>query len=277
MKDHKTEEYPVIWLQGAGCSGCSVSVLNTKSPRIEDVLIDEIVPGKHISMRFQATIMAGSGEKAMNIIPETEKELPGRYILIVEGAIPTLKNGFFCEIGDRSMLDLFLELAADSLAVIALGECASFGGISAAAPNPSGSRSVKEVLDENKIDIPLINIPGCPPHPDWFEGTIVELLLKGLDIELDELGRPKQFFSRLIHESCPRRPDFDRGLFAKEFGDRGCLYELGCKGPYTSADCPDREFNSGVNWCIKNGSPCHGCVEPEFPDKLSPLYHRIKP
>ena len=68
-----------------------------------------------------------------------------------------------------------------------------------------------------------------------------------------------------------------RGKFAARFGEEGCLYELGCKGPYTSADCPERQFNNGANWCIKNGSPCHGCVEPEFPEVLAPLYEKLKP
>jgi hydrogenase small subunit len=136
-------------------------------------------------------------------------------------------------------------------------------------------KSVKEVLEDSKIDVPFINIPGCPPHPDWFEGTLVDLLMGEREVEIDKLSRPQTFFRKLIHEGCPRRTQFDKGLFAKNFGDEGCLYELGCKGPFTSADCPEREFNGGINWCIKNGSPCHGCVEPEFTSKLSPMYGKV--
>lgn len=275
-KDTKTAEYPVVWLQGAGCSGCSVSVLNSVSPKISNVLIDEVVPGKHVSMRFHATIMAGSGEMALKVLPDTKKEFPGKYILILEGAIPTADKGVYCEVGDKALLEVFKDLAKDALAVIALGECAAFGGIPAAEPNPTGCKGAMQVLKESKLDVPIINIPGCPPHPDWFVGTVACVLLNGLDIELDGLARPRLFYGGLIHENCPRRPDFDKGKFAEKLGDDGCLYELGCKGPYTSADCPERQFNSGINWCIKNGSPCHGCVEPEFPDGLSPLYKKLK-
>jgi hydrogenase small subunit len=94
-------------------------------------------------------------------------------------------------------------------------------------------------------------------------------------LDLDELARPKLFYGQLIHENCPRRADFDKGKFAQELGDPGCLYNIGCKGHYTNADCPLRQWNNGVNWCIKAGSPCLGCVEPEFPDGTSPIYEKI--
>ena len=102
-------------------------------------------------------------------------------------------------------------------------------------------------------------------------------MLKGLPgaDDVDELARPLTFFGKLIHESCPRRPDFDSSRFAKKFGDDGCLFELGCKGPYTYSDCPTRMWNHGVNWCVGAGAPCSGCVEPEFPDKLSPLFRKL--
>jgi hydrogenase small subunit len=169
-------------------------------------------------------------------------------------------------------------LAKNAAAVIAMGTCASFGGIPAGAPNPTQCVSIGELLAKKGIKTPVVNIPGCPPHPDWLIGTVVAVALYGLEkvaATLDELGRPKMFFGKCIHETCPRRADFDAARFARKFGDRGCLYELGCKGPVSFADCPTRMFNSGTNWCVGAGSPCHGCTEPDFPDRLSPLYQKI--
>jgi len=122
-----------------------------------------------------------------------------------------------------------------------------------------------------------VNIPGCPPHPDWFAGTVASLILNGLPgaDELDDNLRPHLFYGKLIHEYCPRRAYFDEGKFAKKFGDEGCLYELGCKGPITYADCPLRLWNNGTNWCVGAGAPCQGCTQPEFPDLVAPLYEKL--
>jgi hydrogenase small subunit len=163
------------------------------------------------------------------------------------------------------------------MAVIALGTCAAFGGIPAAAPNPTGARPVKEFLDSKGISKPLVNIPGCPPHPDWFTGTVAGIILNGLPTadDLDDLLRPKAFYGKLIHENCPRRAYFDEGKFAKNPGDEGCLYGLGCKGPITYADCPLRRWNNGTNWVIGAGAPCNGCTQPEFPDGTAPFYEKL--
>ncbi len=275
----KTKEYPVIWLQCATCTGCSVSVLNSVSPTIKNILIDEVVPGKHVNLRFHATIMAGAGDLAMEVAEETRKRQKNGYLLVVEGSIPTTQNGVHGAIGERnhqpvSMVERVLEFGKDALAIIALGTCATFGGIPAAAPNPTGCVGTKELLQSRGIEKPVINISGCPPHPDWFVGTVARILLQGLPPaeELDDFGRPLAFYGKLIHENCQRRAYFDEGKFAQKHGDPGCLYELGCKGPITYADCPIRLWNTGVNWCVGSGGGCHGCTQPEFPDLVSPLY-----
>ena len=275
----KTKEYPAIWLQCAGCSGCSVALLNVESPTVKNIIVDQLVPGAHVSLKFHPTIMAGSGEMALSMT-EGAAAPPKGYLLVVEGAVPTghARYGGVGEQGGKhiEMAQKVRELAQDALAVIAVGTCSSFGGIPAAAPNPTGCKPVSEILEEAGINVPVINLPGCPPHPDWLAGTIASVLLFGLPgpQEVDVLARPKRFYGRLIHENCPRRADFEAGKFARAIGEAGCLYELGCRGPITNADCPERMFNSSINWCIKAGSPCMGCVEPEFPDVVSPLYRK---
>ncbi len=263
MANLRIEEYPVVWFQGGGCSGCSVSVLNTVSPSIKNLLIDEVVPGKHVSLKFHPTIMAGAGRLAIEALERSEQK--GGHLLVVEGAINE-------EVGQH-----VAALARKAMAAIALGTCASFGGIPAARPNPGRFVSLGDFLRSKGISTPLINIPGCPPHPDWFVQTVAGVLLHGLPkpADLDEYRRPKIFFGQLIHENCPRRAYYDEGKFAKKLSDPGCLYELGCKGPVTYADCPIRLWNGGVNWCIGIGSPCIGCCEPGFPDQVSPLYEKM--
>ncbi|NOZ64819.1 MAG: hydrogenase small subunit [Caldiserica bacterium] len=269
-----SEEYPVVWFQGAGCTGCSVSLLNSASLKFKDILLDEIVPGKKLNLRFHPTVMAGQGEMIINVLRDTKEEKKGEYILIVEGAVPTLNNGIFGAVGEKTILERVLELGKNAFITVAVGNCAAYGGIPAAKPNPTGCKSVKRVFEENGIDTLVVNLPGCPPHPDWMVGTL-SVALRGLPLDLDEIGRPRLFYGKTIHENCERRAYFDKGKFAQKFGEEGCLYELGCKGPYTSADCPLREWNNGVNWVIGAGSPCLGCVEPEFPDNTSPFYRKL--
>ncbi|MBA7649023.1 Periplasmic [NiFeSe] hydrogenase small subunit [subsurface metagenome] len=276
-----TKKYPVIWLQGAGCTGCSVSVLNAVSPRIQNLLLDELVPGHQLNLMFHATIMAGQGEPVIEVLKDAEKNRKGGYILVVEGAIPTAEGGAYGSIGEKEGKHLTIEqsvtdLGKSAMLTIALGTCAAFGGIPAAKPNPTLCKGVKAIFNEKGIETPVVNLPGCPLHPEWFTGTISVILFSGADaLDLDDLARPKLFYGQLIHENCPRRADFDKGKFAEKLGDAGCLYQLGCKGHYTYADCPLRQWNNGVNWCVKAGSPCLACVEPEFPDGTSPIYEKI--
>ncbi len=282
MPRETTQEYPVIWLQAATCTGCSVSMLNSVSPTIKNILIDEVVPGKHINLRYHATLMAGQGDAAIEEMETISAKKKGSYILVMEGAIPTASNGAHGSLGEKdgkpvSMASRVEHLSKNALAVIALGTCAAYGGIAAGAPNPSGCLGVDAFLKQKKVNVPLINIPGCAPHPDWFVGTVAGLMLNGLPKpdELDEHKRPKAFYGKLIHENCPRRAYFDEGKFARKFGDPGCLNELGCKGRVTYADCPLRLWNHGTNWCIGSGGSCIGCVEPGFPDLLAPFYQKL--
>jgi hydrogenase small subunit len=276
------KEVPVVWLQCAACTGCSISLLNSASPSIKNLLIDQVVPGVHVNLRFHATIMAGAGEPVIRVVEDTARDNKSAYILVVEGAIPTAPDAVYGAIGERNgrpvrMDERVAELAADALAILAVGTCASFGGIPAAAPNLPGYQPVKKILEAKGISKPQVNIPGCPPHPDWFVGTVASIILNGLPKpeDLDDNLRPLAFYGKLIHENCPRRAYFDEGKFAKKFGDEGCLYELGCKGPITYADCPLRRWNNGTNWVIGAGAPCNGCTQPEFPDLVAPFYEKI--
>jgi len=220
--------------------------------------------------------MAASGDLVIQTIEDTA-EKKGGYLLVVEGAIATKDNGVYCEFGERdghgiTILEHLTTLGPDAMAIVALGSCATHGGIPAASPNTTDCKGVKQVLDENGVNTPVINLPGCPPHPDWFVGTLASVLMGGLgSVEMDDAGRPLAFYGKLIHDNCPRRAYFDAGEFAKKYSEPYCLFELGCKGPVTHADCPIRLWNSGTNWCVGSNGPCIGCAEFGFPDNMSPF------
>jgi hydrogenase small subunit len=275
-------EIPAVYIAGAACSGCSVSLLNALNPSVQNLLIDPIVPGKHVSLKFHATVMAGQGEPVIEVLKDISREKPNEFILLIDGSIPVAEDGLYCRLGELdgkelTMKDMSADLARKALAVIGVGTCASFGGIPSGYPNPTGVKSVAAFLDDEGIEKPVINISGCPPHPDWMIGTIADVLINGLPTEdkLDDALRPKAFFGELIHDNCPRRGFFDAGQFAKKTSDPGCLYEIGCKGPVTYADCPTRKWNNGVNWCIGSGAQCIGCVEPDFHDTLAPMFEKL--
>jgi hydrogenase small subunit len=259
---------PVIWLQGASDTGCSVSLINTVHPKIADVLL------KIISLRYHTTIMAGQGELANQALKDVKKEAAGKFILIIEGSVQPEEDGIYCVIGEAkgkpiTFASALADLAPKAAAVVAVGACAAFGGIPQAKPNPTGAMSVGEFLKK-----PVVNIPGCPAHPDWIVGTLVHVLLYGMP-ELDAQGRPTLFFGKAIHENCTRYSYFSEGKFASSFGEEGCLIQLGCKGPVTNADCPTREWNTRVNWCVGSGGMCIGCCSPDFPDGTSPIYSAL--
>lgn len=249
---------PVIWIQGQTDAGCSESLLNTYAPTVPDVVTDII------SLRFHQTVMAGQGHQCIKILQDTLRGNE-KFILIIEGSIPTLNDGLFCTIGEDedgkpiTFLKWVKDLSAKAEHVIALGTCATWGGIPAAEPNPTGARSVSDIIGDAK----LINLPGCPARPHHIIGTIAHLKLFGLPI-LDWKKRPMMFFSRLIHDNCEMRPFFEHGDFAKAFGEKKCMYLLGCKGPITYNDCPNYQWNAGVNWPIRGGSPCIGCAAESF-------------
>lgn len=272
---------PVIWVQGQGCTGCSVSLLNTVHPGIKEVLLDVI------SLEYHPTVMASEGERALEHMYEVAEKFNGNFFLLVEGAIPTAKEGRYCIVGEMldsgghhreiTMADLIRDLAPKSLATVGLGTCAAYGGIPAAAGNVTEAKGLRDFFAEEKIDKLLVNVPGCPPHPDWMVGTLVAAWSHVLNPEehplpeLDDDGRPMLFFGDNVHENCPYLEMYDNSDFSEIFTTPGCKAELGCKGPSTMADCPKRRWNNSVNWCVEN-AVCIGCVEPDFPDGKSPFY-----
>lgn len=248
---------PVIWLEFQDCAGCSESFLRASRPSAAEIVLETL------SVDYHETIMAAAGKQAEEAKHKTIQE--GGYLLVVEGAIPLGGDGVYCCIGGRSAEDLLREAAANALAVIAVGSCAAFGGLPKAAPNPTGARSVMELI----TDKPVLNLPGCPYNVVNLTATVVHFLTFGALPAMDALHRPLFAYGALIHDNCERRGHFDRGEFVRAWGDAGhqngwCLYQMGCKGPVTSHNCPSVRWNEGVNWPVGGGHGCIGCSEPDF-------------
>lgn len=249
---------PVIWLSGQGCTGCTESLLRPSHPSLETLILNQI------SLDYNETLNTGAGHQAEAYKNKSIQENINKFILVVEGAVPTKDGGVYCQIAGQNFVDIVKETAAKAAAVIAIGSCASWGGIPSASPNPTGAKGVPEILKGTTV----VTVPGCPPNAYNFLSTVLHFLTFKSLPALDDKGRPKFAYGRLIHENCERRPHFDAGRFAQQFGDEGhrqgyCLFKLGCKGPMTYANCPALPFGDvGAGaWPVGTGHPCVGCSE----------------
>ena len=253
----KARRPSVIWLHFQDCTGCTETLLRTSAPDAASLILDVI------SLDYHETLMAASGKQAEEALKKAMEENAGKYVLVVEGSIPTRDDGVYMQLASRPAVQVVKEAASKAAAVIAMGSCASWGGVPSSDPNPTGAVGVDTVISGK----PIVNLPGCPPNPYNLLAVVLEYVTMGKLPQLDEFNRPKFAYDRVIHENCPRRAHFDAGRFAHAFGDEGhrkgwCLYKLGCKGPVTHASCATRHFNEipGV-WPIGAGIPCVGCTE----------------
>jgi len=251
----------LVWLELTGCSGNIISLLDGSNPDFTYLI-------SHMTrFVYNNSLAVSEGEAAME---QLFSVLDSDFILAVEGAVATKNNGFYHIIGRRkgrpvTALEAVKTLGSRASHVIAVGACATHGGVSAARPNPAECVSVPSLLSRK-----VILLPGCPCHPDWFMGTLAYILLYG-EPELDNRDRPLLFYSTLIHDRCPRRSYFDQGIFAQKPGDKTCMFKLGCRGPVTRIDCPVRQWNGYVNWPVEDDTPCIGCAQFGFPDAMEPF------
>lgn len=299
---------PVMWIEGAACTGCTMSLTNSiYYGTVADVLLNTI------DLDFHKTIMVACGAEvdgvrftgANALTAANNLYTAGGYVLVVEGAIQTAANGVYCEVGDligdhnETMANIALKMAQNAYAILCVGQCATYGGIPAARGNVTGAKGMWDFVGASALTAAqkralkkkIINIPGCPPHPDWIVGTIAEVLALNPDLPatprlpaLDSVRRPKLFYNEVHCFNCARYPGQQTGTYLKSTlvqteADKTakCLKNVGCKGRVTKTDCPTRKWNAlsggnvGKNYCVDAGFPCHGCTQPGFPDKHSPF------
>jgi len=253
----KAKRPSVIWLHFQDCTGCSETLLRTSRPDVADLILNVI------SLDYHETLMAASGYQAEKSLKDAMEANAGKYILVCEGSVPMKDGGQYLTLAGVKGVDRLKEVASKAAAIVSMGSCASWGGVPSADPNPTGATGIDQII----TDKPVVNLPGCPPNPYNLLGVVLEYVVLGKLPALDQYGRPKFAYDRLIHDHCPRRAHFDAGRFVKEFGDEGhrqgwCLYKMGCKGPATHAGCSTRHFNETPDvWPIGIGAPCVGCTE----------------
>jgi len=267
----KTEKPVLVWLEFQDCAGNTESFLRASRPTVAEIVLDTL------SVDYHETIMAAAGHQAEAALAATVKERAGRYLAVVEGSIPTGAGGAYCTIGGRSALQIAREVCGNAAATIAMGTCATFGGLPAAAPNPTGALGVADAVPGLKN---LINLSACPANVENLTALLVYYLTFKQWPPVDAWRRPLFAYGKSIHDNCERRAHFDAGQYVEAFGDEGhrtgyCLYKMGCKGPVTFQNCPNVRWNGGTNWPIGCGHPCIGCAEPDFWDKMTPFYAHL--
>lgn len=257
---------PIIWLELSDCSGNSEAFIKSTNPAIEALIFD------YISLDYHELLMSANGDQSETILKDIIATQKGEYILIVEGAVPLAMEGKYLRIGPKGEtgLELLQKCAEDAALVLAVGSCALDGGVVAAAPNPTGAVGVSQALEREDI----INIPGCPTNPTNIVGTLLSYVMFEELPALDKFNRPLWAYEGRVHDNCERRGHYELGEFVQEWGDEGakkgyCLFEMGCKGPYTNVNCPTMKFNAGTSWPVQAGHGCMGCVEAGFIDKFA--------
>jgi hydrogenase small subunit len=259
-----------VWLEFQDCAGDTESFLRATKPTAAQLILNSI------SLNYHETIMTPAGHQAEKSLDDVVKNQEGKYLAVVEGAIPLKDGGVYCTVGGRTAIDIVREVCGNALATIAVGNCATFGGIPAAHPNPTGAVSVKEAVS----GITLINLPGCPMNVQNLTATIVNYLTFGSWPAIDELQRPYFAYGIRIHDNCERRAHFEAGQFVRRWGDEGarlgwCLYEMGCKGPVAHNNCPTIRWNQGTSWPVMAGHGCIACAAPDNWDMAYPFYERL--
>jgi hydrogenase small subunit len=285
----------VYWLAGMSCDGCTISVAGATNPGIEGLLAGT-VPAMPKVILHHPVLAVEAGEEFVKPYHDAwEGALGAPYVIVFEGSvaderIAARSGGYFSAMGVEAIGDQpgarpvptatwLGRLAPGAAATIAIGTCATWGGVPAAEGNPTGAMSVMDYLGKDyrsAFGLPVVNIPGCAPQGDNFTETVFAILLflQGLGPlpTFDELGRPAWLFTQTVHHGCTRAGFYEEGIFARQYGDPECLVEVGCWGPVVNCNIVQRGAINHMGGCMRAGGVCIGCTMPGFPDKFSPFY-----
>ena len=250
--------YPVIWIEGASCTGCTESFAQVETPDPATVVLEMI------SLNYSETLSAAAGHSMEEAKAQTIEA--GNYVLIYEGAVVEGWDGQALRVADMPGTEHLVEAAANANAVVALGSCAVNGGWMGAHPNAAGALGVQQYLQKVGIDVPVVNVPGCPANPEWLMAVLVDVVMMNQLPKLNGENKPAAIFDQTIHDNCERRGHFENGEFVYEFGSPEealgyCLYPVGCRGPQTKSNCGVTLWNNRRSWCVQAGAPCIGCCE----------------
>jgi hydrogenase small subunit len=265
-----TQARPAVWLSMGLCTGCTDSVAQSTYPDLGRILLELL------SIDYWDTLAAGAGGTVRASLLETIGQQRGKFVLIVEGAVMKGFDGNTLRVAGRPAIDDLKAIADAAAVVLAVGSCAVDGGWVRSRPDLAGGTGVMDVVDPSKV----VNLPTCPVNPEWVVAMIVDYLLLGRTVPVDDTTRePPLIYGQTIHDDCGRRGHFENGEFVTEFGSteaaKGfCLYQMGCKGPQTRTRCPVTRWNSRTSWCVEAGSPCIGCANRDWVETDAPFLER---
>jgi hydrogenase small subunit len=286
----------VFWIAGMSCDGCSIAASGATNPSVEDLLLGRI-PNLPKVVLHHPVLSPGAGTEFIRPFRKAvEGTLGAPYVVVLEGSVPDdqafpTEYGYFSAMGaggfdpssetdqPNRVTDGLWKLAPGAAAYVAIGTCATWGGVPAAAGNITGSMSLTDFLGKDyrsALGVPVVNVPGCSPIGDNFTETVVAVLLFLQNLaplpQFDELGRPAWLFGETVHRHCPKAGYYEEGVFAHEPGDNECLVEIGCWGPVVQCNIVERGAINHMGGCMVAGGVCIGCTMPGFPDKYSPFY-----
>ena len=250
---------PIAFIHAQNCMGCTTSMLYGNDYDFFDLL-------SHIGgLEVHPALSFRQGKGYMDNLKKVAER--GNYLLVIEGSIPSQPREA-CYLGSEPLYNVLAGYAANARMVISSGSCASHGGIPASGGNQTGALSVSAYLDEQKIKVPVLHIPGCPAHPDHLMGSIAYIAATGKAPPLKENSQlPEEYFGELLHNRCTRYQHFTQDLFVEDFAKdkNNCLLKKGCRGPITASDCPVRRWNQRTSVCVESNTPCIGCMSPLWP------------
>lgn len=264
----------MLWLQSGGCGGCTMSLLNAEAP---DLLTALASAGIHLL--WHPSLSEASGTEVEALIESILADEIPLDIFCLEGSVIQGPDGtgLFHRLpgSDRPMRDRIKSLAEKARYVVAVGSCAAFGGMTAGGGNPSEACGLQYddtqmggLLGEqfvSRAGASVINIAGCPVHPNWVTETLTQVAFEGVEENaMDEWMRPRSYTDHLVHHGCPRNEYYEYKASAEKPSDLGCMMEnLGCLGTQARADCNTRLWN-GEGSCVRGGYACVNCTAPGF-------------
>jgi NiFe hydrogenase small subunit HydA len=264
----------LLWLQSGGCGGCSISLLNAEAPDLVTALASA-----DIELLWHPALSAASGHAVLALLERIVAGEQPLDLLCLEGAVVQGPDGsgLFHRLSGsgRPMRDWIAALAAVAQQVVAVGSCASYGGITSAGGNPGEACGLQYqgecpggLLGEGFLTaagMPVINIAGCPTHPNWVIETLIQIASGALGPgDLDPFNRPRSYTSHLVHHGCPRNEFYEFKASATRHSQLGCLMEhMGCLGTQAHADCNSRLWN-GEGSCLRGGYVCINCTAAGF-------------
>jgi hydrogenase small subunit len=286
----------VFWIAGMSCDGCSIAATGATNPSVEDLLLGRIPNLPKVVLHHPVLSPGAGAEFIRPFRAAVDGTLGAPYVVVLEGSVPDdqafpTETGYFSAMGaggfdplsetdqPNRVTDWLWKLAPGAAAYVAIGTCATWGGIPAAAGNITGSMSLTDFLGKDyrsALGVPVVNVPGCSPVGDNFTETVAAVLLFLQNLaplpKFDELGRPAWLFGETVHRHCPKAGYYEEGVFSEEPGDNQCLVEIGCWGPVVQCNIVERGAINHMGGCMVAGGACIGCTMPGFPDKFSPFY-----